>query len=88
MDSAGLTSPPFSSWVTIHYHNLSGNQEESEDTDRMEITPLIHTGQNALRGRQKSNDLEKNCEGWVDARGSGRLHLWALVLPFLVACLS
>lgn len=88
MDSAGLTSPPFPSWVTIHYHNLPGNREESEDTDRMEITLLTHTGQNAVRHRPKSIDLEKNCDEWVDARGSGGLHLWVLVLPFLVAYLE
>lgn len=43
------------------------------DTDRKEITPLIHTGQNALRGRQKSSDFGENCEGQVDARSFG---LW------------
>lgn len=49
--------------------------EESEDTDRKDITPLIHTGQNVLRDRQKSSDLEENCKGWVGARGWGRLKL-------------
>lgn len=48
-------------------------REGCEDTDRKEITPLIHTGRTALRGRQKSSDLGENCEGRVDARSFG---LW------------
>lgn len=63
-------------------------REECEDTDRKEITPFIHTGQDSLRGRQKSSDLGENCEGWVEARGWGRLYLWALAQALQVACLS
>ena len=48
-----------------------GTGEECEDTDRKEITRLIHTGQNVLRDGQESSDLEEDSEGWVDAAPSG-----------------
>ena len=62
----GLSQPKIVTFFLLGDHVPSpaplAMREESEDTDRKEITPLIHTRQNALRGRQKSSDLEENCE--------------------------
>lgn len=69
----GLSQPKIVTFFLLGDHAPSPTslaiREESEDTDRKEITPLIHTRQNALRGREKSSDLEENCEAWVATKG-------------------
>ena len=71
----GLSWAKIVTFFLLGDHSLSPTflaiGEESEDADRKEITPLIHTGQNVLRDRQKSSDLEENYEGWVDAAPLG-----------------
>lgn len=63
----GQSWPKIVTFFLLGDHSLSPTspaiKQESEDRDRKEITPLIHTGQSARKGQQKSSDLEENCEG-------------------------
>lgn len=62
----GLSWPEVVTFFLLGDSSLSPTslaiREESEDTGRKEIIPLIHRGQIALKGKWQSSDSEENCE--------------------------